>query len=164
MPITRGEWFPEGAHFPATNFPQQIPYAAGGNRLVLAYDATTQETAYFNFIVPQGVVGVMTLFLHCMAASAVVGNVVFSVAIEAVTPGDAVDLDAATSFDTASVSTPMVVPTTAGFDFIVMIPLVTVDSWAAGDYARLAVARVANHASDTAAGDVGVLAMELREA
>jgi hypothetical protein len=164
MPTTRGEFFPESAHFPAANFPQLVSYPSATNRLGLAFDATNQETAYFTFVMPQGVVGALSLILHCFAASAVSGGVVFNAAVEAITPADAFDVDSGVSFDTANVSAAVTVPATAGYMFAVPIPLVTVDTIAAGDYARLAIARVPANAGDTAAGDAVVLAIELREA
>lgn len=158
---TRFVGVPESAHFPASNFPQLTQV---NQRPVLGYDAATSETAYWTSVAPQGLTGTLTLVIFFIMASATSGNVIFRGAIEAVTPADAVDLDATTSFDTANSSGAVAAPATAGFLATATITLTNADSIAAGDYFRLSVDRDAANVSDTATGDAYVLAVEIRDA
>jgi len=156
---TRLVLLPNAAEFPASNQPE---LRLINRRPALAFDASTDETCYWTFIAPQGITGTLTLVLHCIAASATSGAVYFQAAVEAVTPADAVDLDAGTSFDTAN-SGYATVAGTAGYDFTVSITLTNYDSMAAADYVRLALNRDADNASDNAAGDIYLLAVEFRD-
>lgn len=157
----------------ATTIATLTPYAAESagtaalsvvnGRPVLAFDASTAETAYWTFIVPQGFTGTMSAIVKYNMASATSGKVDFTGAIEAITSGDAVDLDATTSFDTANAITAPTVPGTAGYEQDFTITLTNQDSAAAGDYARFLLTRDATDATnDTATGDCYVLGVELR--
>ena len=107
---TRATLTPESAHFPASNFPQ---FLLSNRRPVLAFDATTSETAYWTLVAPQGLSGTQSLIISYAMASATTGGVAFDVAVEALTSGDAVDTDAATSFDTVNAATDAAVPVAA---------------------------------------------------
>lgn len=157
---TRGVYLPETAHFPSANFPQLSQI---NQRPVLAFDSATDESAYWTDIAPQGLTGTLTLIVSYVMASATSGNVVLQAAIEAITDGDLVDLDATTSFDTANSSAATAVPGTAGYLDQVAITLTNTDSLAAADYFRLSLNRDADNGSDTATGDLYVLAIELRD-
>lgn len=158
---TRAVLTPNSAEFPSTNFPQLLLV---NRRPVLAFDATTSETAYWTFAVPQGWTGTGTAVLSYMMASAVTGGVALDVAIEAVSSGDAVDLDAGTSFAAVNTGTDAAVPTVAGYMEQVSITLTNDDGLAAADYLRVSVARAVANAADTAAGDLYLLAVEIRDA
>ena len=158
---TRFVFTPYAAEFPAANFPQLLLV---NRRPVLAFDAATDETARWTAIAPQGLTGTITVIISYIMASATSGEVGFQAALEAVTDGDAVDLDAGDSFDTANSSAFVTVPGTAGYIDQVAITMTNADSIAAGDYFRLSLNRDANHASDTATGDCYVLGVELRDA
>ena len=151
---------PLGAHFPASNAPA---LTVVNRRPVLAFDAATDETAYWTFVAPHGWTGTVTLVLSYIMASATSGAVYWQAQLEAVTAGDAVDLDSATSFDTAN-SGNGTVPATAGYMQQISITMTNADSIAAGDLVRLSVNRDADHASDTATGDAYLLSVELRDA
>ena len=97
-------------------------------------------------------------------ASAITGGVAVDVAVEAVTSGDAVDLDAATSFDAVNGASDAAVPGTAGFMEQITVTLTNADSMAAADYVRVSIARDVADAADTATGDMGILVAELRDA
>lgn len=159
---TRFVFVPEAVEFPSSNFPQILPV---NNRVVLAFDAATDETCYLKAVAPQGITGTLHAFVHYIMASATTGNVRFQAALEAITPGDATDLDAGTSFDTAN-SNGGAVPGTAGFEQVIDITLTNADTIAAGDYFRLSLNRDADGTSgtDDATGDCYVLAVELRDA
>lgn len=145
---------PYGAEFPASNFPA---LTLVNRRPALAYDASTSETAYWTLAVPAGWTGTVTLdILYCMA-SATSGGVAFDVAVESITPGDALDLDATTSFDSVNAGNDGTVPGTAGYLDKVSVTLGNLDSAAAGDYLRISVARDVADGADTATGDCYVL-------
>lgn len=157
---TRAVLLPESAHFPTANFPASSVVNA---RPVLWFDATTSETCYWTLIAPQGLTGTLTVVISYLMASATTGGVAFDVAIEAVTSGDATDLDAGTSFDTVNGGSDSAVPGTAGFMEQISITLTNTDGLAAADYFRISLARDVADANDTATGDCGVLAVEFRD-
>jgi hypothetical protein len=152
---------PLSAEFPTSLFPQLTVVNA---RPVLAYDAATQETAYWTSIAPQGLTGTLTAVITYMMASATSGLIEFEVALEAVSDGDATDLDAGNSFAIVNASGPATVPATAGYIDQVSVTLTNNDSIAGGDYFRLSVSRDSDDATnDTAAGDLYALCCELRD-
>lgn len=155
---TRVVFSPYPAEYPATNFPQLLLV---NRRPVLAFDAATNETCYWSYIAPQGLTGTLTAIITYMMASATSGDVDVDVAIEAVSDGDALDLDATTSFATVNSVDNTTVPGTAGYIDQISVTLTNNDSIAAGDYFRLSLTRDA--ASDTGAGDMYVLEVEFRD-
>lgn len=157
---TRFVGTPQAAEFPATNFPA---LTLSNRRPVLAFDASTSETAYWTFVAPQGWTGTMTAVISYAMASATTGGVAFDVAVEAVTSGDATDTDAATSFDTVNGGSDASVPGTAGYMEQLSITLTNADSIAAGDLVRVSLARDVADAADTATGDCYVFALEIRD-
>lgn len=161
MATTRAVLPPSAAEYPATNFPG---FTLVNNRPALAFDATTEETCYFVGVAPQGLTGALSAIIRYIMASATSGGVAFGVSVEAVTDGDAVDLDAADSFDTENVGTVASVPGTAGHIDELSITLTNADSVAAGDALRFRLARKVGNAADTATGDCYVLSVEIREA
>ncbi len=161
MPSTRAILTPLSAEYPTSNAPG---LTAINLRPVLAFDATTSETAYWTLVVPQGVTGALSLVITYMMATATTGGVAFDVAVEAVSDGDATDLDAGTSFATINLGTAASVPGTAGYIDQISVTLTNNDSLAAGDYLRISVARDVADAADTATGDCYLLTAELREA
>lgn len=159
---TRFVGTPESAHFPSANFPELTQI---NQRPALAFDAATDETAYWTDIAPQGLTGTITLIVSYVMASATSGTVGLQASIEAITDGDAVDLDATTSFDTANNSASTTVPATAGYIDQISITMTNADSIAAGDYYRISVNRDADGSAitDSATGDLYILAIELRD-
>ena len=158
---TRFVGSPLSAEFPASNFPQLL---LSNRRPVLAFDASTSETAYWTLVAPQGPTGTITAVIYYAMASATTGGVAFDVALEAITSGDATDTDAATSFDTVNAGNDGTVPGTAGYMEQLTITLANADSVAAADLVRVSVARDVADAADTATGDCYVLAVEIRDA
>lgn len=152
---------PLSAEFPSSNFPALTPV---NGRVALAFDASTDEACYWSFICPQGGIGTtLSCVVYYAMASATSGAVYWQAALEAVTPGDSLDLDASTSFDTAN-SGNGTVPGTAGYMQSISITMTNKDSIAAGDLCWLKLNRDADHASDTATGDALVYRVELRSA
>lgn len=156
---TRFVFSPMAAEYPSSNYPA---LTLVNRRPALAYDATTNESAQWTAIAPQGLTGTLTAIVTYVMASATSGDVDMDVSLEAVSDGDATDLDTADSFDTVNSVDNTVVPATAGYIDQVSVTLTNADSIAAGDYFRLRVTRDA--ASDTATGDMYVLSVELRDA
>jgi hypothetical protein len=158
---TRAILTPLNAEFPATNFPA-LTFV--NTRPVLAFDASTAETCYWSLKAPQGITGTLTLVVQYIMASATTGKVDFEVAIEAISDGDTVDLDATSSFATVNTITAPTVPGTAGHIDEFTCTLTNNDSITAGDYVRISLTRDAGDATnDTAAGDCYVLNAELRD-
>lgn len=160
---TRFTGTPFSAEFPASNFPQ---LDLNNRRPVLWFDASTDETCYWTFKAPQTLTGTLTLVLTLVMASATSNAVGFQAQVEAITAGDAVDTDATTSFDSVNNSASTTVAGTAGYEFEITITLTNADSIAAGDYVRISLNRDANGSAitDSATGDCGVYAVELRDA
>lgn len=152
---------PLSAEFPATNFPA---LSTVNQRPVLAFDTTTSETCYWTFVAPQGLAGALSAIIHVFGNAAGTAGVVFSVALEAITPSDAVDLDSATSFDTANDTGTIAMLATQGHQTSGSVTLTNADSIAAGDYVRLSLARNVGAGGDTFAADAYVTLVELREA
>ena len=158
---TRAVFKPKGADFPATNFPQ---LTLVNRRPVLAFDAATQETCQWTDVAPQGLDGALTAVITYSMASATANLIEFEVSLEAISDGDAVDTDAADSFDTVN-SGSATVPGTAGYIDQVSVTLTNADAIAAGDLFRLRVSRDADDGTnDTATGDLYLHSVELRDA
>ena len=121
---------PGSAEYPAANFPQ---FTLSNRRPVLAFDAATAEACQWTTKAPVGITGTLTAIVTYAMASATSGGVAFTVEVEAITPGDAVDTDAADSFDSVNTGTDATVPGTAGHIDTVSITLTNADSIAAGD-------------------------------
>jgi hypothetical protein len=153
---------PYSAEFPSSNFPALLTVNA---RPVLAFDAATAETCYWTLIVPQGLATTMSLIVSYMMASATSGKVDFAAAVEAVSDGDATDLDSGTSFGSDNTIIAPTVPGTAGYIDQLTITLTNDDSIAIGDYVRISLRRdAADATNDTATGDCYILAVELQKA
>lgn len=131
---------------------------------VLDFDAATIESAVFTGIMPQHYAGTtgVTVYLHYAMSSATSGDVDWDVAFERI--GDQqqdIDSDGFAAVNSVDNTT---VPGTSGNVDVVSVPFTDgadMDSVAAGEMFRLKVTRDA--ASDTAAGDAELLAVEIRE-
>lgn len=154
---------PMAAEFPASNFPELL---LNNRRPALAFDASTDETCYWTFAVPQGFTGTMTAIVTYCMASATANAVGFQIAVEAITDGDATDTDATTSFDTVNNSASTTVPATAGYIDQISITLTNQDGAAVGDYIRISLNRDADGSAitDSATGDAYVYSVEIRDA
>lgn len=157
---TRFDLQPASAQFPTTNYPA---LTMSNSRLVLCYDAATQETAYWEAVAPQGLTGTWTAVISYRMLSATTGGVAFDVAVEAISPGDAVDLDTTSSFDSVNGGSDASVPGTAGYMDQISITLTNMDGVSAGDRLRFSVARKVADANDTATGDCCLIGVEVRD-
>ena len=153
---------PQSAVPVGSNYPELKRDPRG--RFVLAFDTATEETCEWEAAVPQGWSGTGTLVLFYKMASATSGGIRFGASVEAVTSGDAFDMDAGDSFDTENAASDTSVPGTAGYGKTLSITLTNQDSLAAGDYLRIRLARKVAHADDTASGDCEISWAELRDA
>lgn len=151
---------PYEASYPSSDFPQLTKVNA---RPVLAFDDTTDETCYWETIARTNLTAPLTLNIYLMLASATTGATGWQAQVEAVTSGDATDLDAATSFDSVNNSSSTTVPGTAGYLQKIAITLTNNDGFAAGDYLRISLNRDANGSAvtDSATGDACVLLVSL---
>jgi hypothetical protein len=137
---------------------------ASGARPYLAYDAGTDEAAYWTLAVPQGFTSPFTAVISYAMASATSNAVVWDVTVEAVTSADSMDTDTSESLDTANTASADTVPGTAGHMKQVSVTLTNGDSAAAADMLRIRVRRVGSSGSDTATGDAFLFLVELRDA
>lgn len=156
---------PESAQFPSTNAPQLLTIHSTEQRLGLAFDASTDEAAAWVAVAPQGWTGTITVVITYVMASAISGAVGLQVSVEAVSDGDATDLDAATSYDTVNNSASTTVPGTAGYIDQISITLTNNDSSVAGDLLRIKLNRDADGSAitDSATGDLYFISMEIRD-
>lgn len=144
------------ASFPASNF---AALGSVNERLVLAFDAATDESAYFELLLPyNGTHTIDQVDVFFITASATSGTVVWNIAIEAVTATDATDLDAGSSFDTGN-ALAVTVAGTAGYLVRGQVTTTNKDSATSADFVRIRVTRDADNGSDTASGDAYVLAV-----
>ena len=155
---TRATFLPTSAEYPAST----AAFATVNGRPVLAFDASTNESAYWTVLIPTGWTGTKYFIIHYFMASATTGGVAFDVSIESMATGSTVDLDSATSFDSVNTGTDTV-NATAGVRGRIVITLTNNDSSAADDYARVLVTRDTTNGSDTATGDCYLVAAELRD-
>lgn len=160
---TRAVFTPASAEMPSTNFPQLTISNTTERRQALGYDASTAEAAMWTTVAPQGLTGTQTMVVTYAMASATTGGVAWQVEAEAITAGDAMDTDAATSYDSTNVATAASVPGTAGYIGQVSVTLTNVDSMAAADLVRFRITRAVANAADTATGDALLLAAEWRD-
>lgn len=125
------------------------------------FDAANLEQLMWQFRMPDDYASAPVLSIQFKMASAVTGNVILLGRIAAITAGDATDADAK-AFGTVNTSAATAVPaTTAGKIGEVDLALTNADSVAAGDFVVLWFARDGASGSDTAAGDLELVACTL---
>lgn len=162
----RGPFLPGSAIYPdgsASNLTPAIARvkstatAPGRYFFQLNYDAATDEWACWSDRMPVNYASAPVAKVVYKMASATTGDVVLDVRLGATTPGDAVDEDAQ-DYGSANTAT-NTVPGTAGHTKEVSITLTNADSIAAGDLYSIRVARNGSSGSDTATGDLELLAV-----
>jgi hypothetical protein len=152
----------------ADNEPPASNYATLDTRnghLVLDFDASADEAAIFSGIMPRHYAGGgVTVYLHLSASGITTGNYIFDVAWERVGDGSQdVDSD---GFAAAQSLAATAVPGTDGHVDIVSVAFTDgaqMDGVLAGEKFRLKVTRDADNASDTAAADIELHAIEVKE-
>lgn len=145
---------PEEAQFLATAFPA-LTKINGSNFPVssLAFDAATDEAAFWKFVATNYGSGNLTIRIYWYADSASTGDVVWEAQLSAITPNaDSQDIE---TDGLAAVNnvTDSHIGTTGQRLHSCDITLSNLDSLAAGDFVHLRIARDANAAGDTMTGD-----------
>lgn len=139
-----GSGFPQPIRQLGTNFP--VP--------VLAFDATTTETAHFQWTAFSYGTGNVTCEIIWYSAAATSGVVRWEAAIAAITPESDSQDSETKAFATAATVDDTHLGTTAKRLHTATVTITAVDSLAAGDEVFLKVSRLGGHANDTIAGDV----------
>ena len=158
-----GAVLPDGSTNNAAPALQRVKSSASApapHFLQLAFDASTDEMCYWTFRMPDDYGSAPVLKVQYKMASATSGNVVISGRIAAVSDGDSTDVDAK-ALGTDNTSSATAVPGTAGYLDEISLSLANADSVAAGDLCIVRLARDADNGSDTAAGDMEVVAVSL---
>lgn len=158
-------WFaPEDAQFLAAAFPQFLK-TNGTNFPVsgLAYDAATDEAAFWKFKAVNYGSGNLTLKIFWYADTASTGNVVWEAQIAAITPDtDTQDVETK-AFATLNFVQDTHLGTTGQRVHVCTLTISNLDSLAADDLVFLRLARDANgtSATDDMTGDAILLGFEL---
>jgi hypothetical protein len=156
---TLAKLLPLGYEPPASNYAQ---LALENAHPVLAFDQTTQETAIWTEIMPNNYSAATGITVKVWwTAQVTSGNVQFLGSFERMDAGTDLDAD---SFAATQSSGTTNVPGTGGDPQVQTITFTAgaqVDSVVAGDVFRFRLQR--DPATDTAAGDVSILAVEIRE-
>jgi hypothetical protein len=151
---------PLGNEPPATN---AATFDTRNSHPCLDFDATTNESAVWSAVMPQHYDGGgVTVYIHCAMTSAEANTMDWDAAFERIGDGQ-LDIDGDSFAAVQSVDN-TTVPGTTGLVDVVSIAFTDgaqMDSVAAGELFRLKVTRDA--ASDDAAGDAELYAVELRE-
>jgi len=127
----------------------------------LLFDASTKQSAIWQFRLPANYVSTPVIKLLFSMASATSGKVVLDTEIYAVTSGDSQDIDSA-SFDSSNQDgTGVTVPGTAGYMGLITYSLTNFDSGAAEDLIILRINRLVADSNDTATGDLELLGISL---
>lgn len=130
----------------------------GSGAWKLLFDASTKESAIWQFRLPDNYASTPAIKLLFSMASATSNKVVLDAEIYAVTSGDSQDIDSA-SFDSSNQDgAGVTVPGTAGYVGVITFSLTNADSMAAGDLIILRVNRLVADGNDTATGDLELLA------
>lgn len=135
----------------------------GQGRLFLGFNDTTSESCVFTFVAPSSidVGGDQTVNIYWRADTATTNDVVWQAEVEAISPDDALDSDASSSYATGQTVTDTA-PGTAGYITRAQITLTVAqaDSIAANDLVRLRISRLPANANDDMVGDAEILAVE----
>jgi len=158
---TLGILLPLAAEAPATNY---ATLNVRNQHPMLEFDSATQETAIWTSVMPQHYAGGNITVITKWAAVPTTGNVGWGATFERVADaGQDIDAD---GFATEQIVTAATVDGTSGNTKTTSVTCTAgstgTDSVAAGDLFRLRIRR--DVATDTAAGDAQLLAVELREA
>lgn len=159
-----GAILPDGSASNAAPALQRVKSSASAPSpyfLQLAFDASTEEQACWSLRMPADYASAPILKVQYKMASATSGNVIIEGRLAAVTDGDSQDVDAK-AFGTANTSSATAVPGTAGHLDEISLTLTNADSVAAGDFVVVYLNRDAANGSDTATGDMEIIAASLQ--
>ena len=130
----------------------------GQNTWALLFDASTDESATFNFQMPGNYTGNPSVNLMGTMASAVANDIDMRIDSKVLSSGNP-NSTSVTGFSTETSFT-TTVPSSAGFIFEMTAAISTGD-FAADRFATLRLARQTTSANDTAAGDIEIRALTL---
>lgn len=154
MATVTQEFDPTSAAFRTTI--AAAPVQANGTNIPvrgLAFDASTEEEAWFRFIATSYGSGNLTVTFYWYADTASSGDVIWGAAIAAITPDtDSQDIET-DSLATASTSTDTHLGTTGQRLHQIAVTVSNLDSLAAGDQVALRVYRSAAAGGDTLTSD-----------
>lgn len=131
---------------------------------VLAFDASTDEAAVFEFALPDYASGNLTLTINWTAASATSGDVIWGAQLLAVTPNTDSGALSGEAYATANTVTDTHLGTNAQRALSTAITISNLDSLAAGDVVFLKIYRDADAGGDTMTGDAYLIDAVLRYA
>ena len=156
MAVTLAMWEADSALLPATN-PPAVKYTSGSNFpwLSLAYDASTEEKAYFFSVMPQ-IYAAGTITVRIFWTSASTADVVWGVKFLGRVDDEVLDV----AISSQSTVTDTI---TAANDIMVASISLSSPAVAALDWMVWEVARVAANGADDSAGDALLLAVSLSE-
>lgn len=148
---------PGGAQFLATAFPALVKNGTNLPVVGLAYDAATDEAAFWLLRAVNYGSGNLTVAVDWYADTATSGDVVWEVQLAAITPDtDTQDVETKT-LATASTATNTHLGTTGQRLHRAVVTASNLDSLAANDDLWVRLARDANNAADTLTGDAIVV-------
>lgn len=144
---------PAAAQFLSSAFPALVKNGSNFPVAGLAFDAASDEAAFWTLIATSYGSGNLTVRVFWYADTATSGDVIFEAQLAAVTVNtDTQDIETK-SLATVNNATDTHLGTTGQRLHSVDITVSNLDSLAAGDFVALRLARDANNASDTMAGD-----------
>lgn len=153
---------------PLQNIPPATAYATLDMRnghAVLDFNASTDSSAVFKSVLPRNYAGGgVTVYPHFAMTSATTGSVVIDIAFERIGDGQQdIDSDGFAAVQSATIAVPGTSGNVEASTGIAFTDGAQMDSVAAGEEFRIKVTRDANHASDDAAGDMELTAIEIKE-
>ena len=155
-------FMPEDAQYLASTFPA-YSRIMGTNFPVsgLAYDAATEESAFWKFVASNYGSGNLTLTVHWYADTASTGDIIWGAAIAVITPNtDSQDVET-DAFATAQTATDTHIGTVGQRVHSIAVTISNLDSLAADDLVFLKVYRDADAAGDTMTGDAFLIGLTL---
>lgn len=164
MATVRHQFLPEEAEFLGSAFPQFLKNNGSSFPVSsLAYDAATDEAAFFKFVADSYGSGNITIDLYWYADTASSGNVVWEAQLSAITANtDSQDIET-DGLATLNYVQDAHIGTTGQRLHQCAITLSNLDSLASGDVCHLRIARDANgtSATDDMAGDACLVLVEI---
>lgn len=144
---------PGAAQFLSSAFPAVQKLGTNIPVVSLAYDAATDEAAFWGFRATNYASGNVTVSIDWYADTATSGDVVWEIQLAAITPNtDTQDVETKT-LATANTATDTHLGTTGQRLHRVDVTVSNLDSLTADDAVWVRIARDANNASDTLTGD-----------
>lgn len=148
---------PAAAQFLASAFPALVKNGTNFPVMALAFDAATDEAAFWPFRAINYGSGNLTVAIDWYADTATSGDVIWEVQIAAITPDTDTQDTETKALATANTVTDTHLGTTGQRLHRASVTVSNLDSLANNDDVWIRVARDANNASDTLTGDAQVV-------